>query len=574
MSKLNGMTNQRFPWLADLFAGLTVALVAIPQCMAFASVAGLPVVSGLYAAIVMGFVSAVISGSPRLVVGPVIAASSMTLGVLSVVEPDNPARWPAIAGMLAIVVGMFTILGAVLNVGRFVRFVSRSVIVGLIAGSALLTIGSQLSVALLGVEPGRQPMLAGMLWSTISKAGQSHLPAVVMSLGTALLVLAAARIGPRFPAAFLGLAAGVLAMLIFERVNVDLRLSNIGDAPWKWPTELTPWFHGPYKTDFLVGGAAIAMVGIIQSLAIAKGLATRGGPRLDSKRELWAMGVANVASGFLHGFPGSGSFARSALCDLAGARTRLSGIIAAAATALIAALGSGLTKYITHASIAGLLIATAISMVDWRELLHVLKHDRYDRIVLGTTLICVFFMPIHWAVLIGLAVSIAVFLRRVSEVHLVEMVAGESQQQFTERVIDESTGRSAVTMLQIEGPLFFAHADELSERLSAILDRNPAVLILRMRRTQQVDFSVLAALDRVFRAYLEQGGVVIICGLQPGMRETLCDSPLGRTIPHEFMLQTTREVFGSAHMAIALADSIVRLQPPVDRALYRSVSPA
>lgn len=573
MSDPTKSTPTRLPWLADLFAGLTVALVAIPQCMAFATVAGLPVISGLYAAIVMGFVSATISGAPRLVVGPVITASSMTLGVLRVVAPDKPEQWPAIAGMLAILVGMFTILGAALNVGRFVRFVSRSVIVGLIAGSALLTIGSQLSAAL-GVEPGKQPMLVGMLWSTLSSAAHAHLPAVVMSFSTAILVLVTARIGPRFPAAFLGLAAGIVAMFLFDQLKVDPRLSDLRNTPWKWPTEFTPWFGGPYETDFLVGGAAIAMVGIIQSLAIAKGLATRSEQRLDSKRELWALGVSNITSGFLHGFPGSGSFARSALCDLAGARTRLSGIIAAAAIALIVVLGSGLTKYITHASIAGLLIATAISMVDWRELSHVLRNDRYDRIVLGTTLICVFFMPIHWAVLIGLAVSIAVFLRRVSEVHLVEMVAGASQQQFTERAIDENSGRSAVTMLQIEGPLFFAHADELADRLGSVLDRNPAVLILRMRRTQQVDFSVLAALDRVFREYLEQGGVVIICGLQPGMRETLCESPLGRTIPHEFMLQTTREVFGSAHMAIALADSIVRLQPPAGRSLYRSVSPA
>jgi MFS superfamily sulfate permease-like transporter len=107
--------------------------------------------------------------------------------------------------------------------------------------------------------------------------------------------------------------------------------------------------------------------------------------------------------------------------------------------------------------------------------------------------------------------------------------------------------------------------------VATVLARSPAVLILRMRRTQQIDFSVLAALDHVFREFLEEGGHVVICGLQPGLRDTLCESPLGRTIPHEFMLQTTREVFGSAHMAIALADSIVRLQPQTPRALYRSV---
>lgn len=552
---------------ADTFAGCTVALVAIPQCMAFATVAGLPPITGLYSAVVMGLTSALISSSPWMVVGPVITASSMCLGVLRIVAPDRPADWPAIAGMLALLVGIFTILGAALNVGRFVRFVSRSVVVGLIAGSAMLTIGSQLAAAL-GLAPGTQPTLIGILWTTLTRLPQLHLPAVILSLATLTIVILAGRLGPKFPAAFIALVLSGVAVAVLERVSPGISLGNVGHLPWAWPTPTMPWYAGSNPTDLLVGAAAIALVGIIQSLAIAKGLANRNDDVIDSKRELWALGLANIASGFTHGFPGSGSFARSALCDLAGARTRLSGIIAAAAIALIAVFGASLTVYVTHAAIAGLLIATAIAMVDWHEFLHVLRHDRYDRIVLGTTIGCVFFLPIHWAVLIGLAVSIAVFLRRVSELHLYEMVAGDSQ-QFLERAIDDQTGRSAVTMLQIEGPLFFAHADELADRLRAILGRDPTVLIIRMRRTKQIDFSVLGALDRVLREYLHRGGRVVICGLQPGLRAMLRESPLGDTIPAEYMLETTREVFGSAHMAIALAENIARLESTDGRPLYR-----
>lgn len=557
---------------ADVFAGLTVALVAIPQCMAFATIAGLPPVTGLYSAVVMGLASALISASPWLVVGPVITASSMCLGVLRLAAPDRPAEWPEIAATLALLVGIFTILGALLNVGRFVRFVSRSVIVGLIAGSALLTIGSQLAAAL-GVTPSSQPMLIGILWSTVARTPEVHWPALIMSLATLLFVLAAGRIGPKFPAAFVALVLSGVAVALLDRAASGVVLKHIGNLPWEWPAPAMPWYSGPYQTDLVVGAAAIALVGIIQSLAIAKGLGTRNGEVIDSKRELWALGVANIASGFSHGFPGSGSFARSALCDLAGARTRLSGIIAAGAIAIIAVFGASLTCYITHAAIAGLLIATAISMVDWHEFVHVLRHDRYDRIVLGTTILCVFFLPIHWAVLIGLAVSIAVFLRRVSELHLFEMVAGDGQ-QFVERSVDDQTGRSAVTMLQIEGPLFFAHADELADRLRAILRRVSTVLIIRMRRTKHVDFSVLGALDRVLRDYLERGGRVVICGLQPELRAALRESPLGETIPPEYMLETTREVFGSAHMAIALAENIARLESSDGRPLYRLAQPA
>ncbi len=217
-----------------------------------------------------------------------------------------------------------------------------------------------------------------------------------------------------------------------------------------------------------------------------------------------------------------------------------------------------------------LLSATAWSIVRWREIGHILTRGGYDRIVLITTIACVFVMPIHWAILIGLAVSIAAFLRRVSRLYLFEMVAGPNQ-QYHERAIDDETGRSLITMIQIEGPLFFAHAEELSQALSQIFERGPRVTIIRMRRTQQIDFSVVQAMDRVVRKYARADGTLIVCGLTPRMCSVLRESPLGETVPSHCMLQTTGEVFGSAHKAIELAKKTISSQASADRVLFRSV---
>jgi SulP family sulfate permease len=189
--------------------------------------------------------------------------------------------------------------------------------------------------------------------------------------------------------------------------------------------------------------------------------------------------------------------------------------------------------------------------------------------VLGTTTIGVVFLPIHWAVLIGLAVSVALFLRRVSRLHMFEMVRG-ADGPFREQELDAQTGRSLITMLQVEGPLFFAHADEIGDMLRVIFARKPQVTILRMRRTQQIDFSVIAALNRVMAEYVAAGGHVIICGLAPPMRARLADSPLRETLGSDFLLETTREVFGSAHIAIGLARSITEVDPNDPRPLFRS----
>lgn len=522
--------------------------------MAFATICGLPVVSGLYGAVVMGLVSSAVSNSPKLVVGPAITASTMLLAVLRTVEPRDAARWPMIAGFIAILVGVMTIVAAFLNLGRFTRFVSRAVILGLVAGSAALTVGSQLA-PLMGLDSGRQSTLIGILVHAVSRVRELHLPAVGVGIAAMVMTLVGARLGPRVPAAFIALALSGVAAWQLERRGLAGELPTIGELPWSWPTTLTPRYDGPLSSDLLAGAAAICVVGMIQNLSIARGLADRDEQRFHPKRELWALGLANIAAGLLQGFPGSGSFARSALSDLAGARTRLSGIAAAIATAAIASLAAPAARYVTLAAIAGVLLATALTMVSGRELRHVLLRDRDDRVVLVTTVAAVFIVPIHWAVLIGLVVSVGLFLGRVGRLHLFEMVR-TPEGTFREHAIDKLTGGSAITLLQVEGPLFFAHADELTQRLRTVFRRRPRVTILRMRRTQQIDFSVLASLEGPVRAYLADGGHLLVCGLTPAIRDTLQKSPLGMLIGPENLMPANREVFGSARAAIEKAQAL------------------
>lgn len=556
----------------DLQAGLTVALVAIPQCMAFATIAGLPPVVGLYAAVVMGLVGALLSECPKLSIGPAVTTSSMVFAVLAVVAPGRPDEWPAIAALLAVLTGTFIVVAAFLNVGQFVRFVSRSVLVGLTGGAAILIFGSQLA-PFLGVEAASGATLAGILWSTLGSLREAQLSAVLVAGGTFALVMLGGRIAPRFPMPFLVLVLGGLTAWLLERTGVATSLQYIDPVRVVLPDAFAISYSVAHVTDLIVGAAAIALVGIIQTLAIAKSLADRSDATIDARRELLSLGTANLAAGVLNGFPGAGSFARSGLNELAGARTRLSGIVAAITIVVIIVLAAPLTGYITLPVIAGLLMATAWSIVRWREIGHILTRRGYDRIVLITTIACVFVMPIHWAILIGLAVSVAAFLRRVSRLYLFEMVAGPNQ-QYHERPIDGRTGVNVITMLQIEGPLFFAHADELAQALSQVFERGPRVTIIRMRRTQQIDFSVVEAMDRVVRKYAKTGGTLIICGLTPRMRAILRESPLGQTLPSYCLLETTGEVFGSAHKAIELAKQTVSTEAPADRAKFRALDQA
>lgn len=539
---------------SDLGAGITVALVAVPQCMAFAAMSGLPPSMGIYTAVVMGLVGAAVAGSSTLIIGPAATISAMVLAVLTAAAPGDPTRWPQIAGVLAVLVGVFTLVGALLNIGQFVRFVSRSVLIGLTVGAAILIFGTQLA-PMLGLDPIHRSMLAVTILTTMGQLDQTHGWSLVMGGGTLALVLAGLRWAPRIPIPFLTIALGGVMVWWTGASAHGGPLVSIGELPRAWPRFTTSLLDAPFGTDLIVGAAAISLVGIIQTMAIAKTLAIRHDSPVNPKRDLTALGAANLAAGYLAGFPGAGSFARSALNDMAGARSRWSGVVCASVIGVMILAAGPWTQYITRPAIAGLVMATAYSIVDWRQLWELLSRDRHDRIVLGATIVGVLLLPIHWAMLIGLALSIAIFLRRASQLHLVEMV-GDSDQQFHERPIDERTGSNQITMLQIEGPLFFAHADELAERLGLVFDKHPSVTIVRMRRTQQIDFSVIVTLERVVRKYTEAGGHFLICGLTQSMFDVLRNSTLGRIVASDRMLQTTGEVFGSAHRALRLAEEL------------------
>lgn len=558
--------------LRDAYAGATVALVAIPQCMAFAAIAGLPPAAGLYAAIAMGLVGGLISGVPKVNIGPVATTSSMLLAVLIAVTPGSSADRVTIAAALAVLVGLLTLLGAMLRAGQFVRFVPVSVQMGLTVGTAVLIVGSQLA-PLLGVSVEPHATVAVSLWRTLAAAGSTSAWALSLGSATFLATLVGAKLLPRAPIPFAVLALGAIVVAYAERALGDVPLARIGALAMTLPESPARLASVPLTSDLFVGGVAIAFSNIIQFLTVTKAVADRDRRRFDSQRELIALGAANVAAGLAGGLPGTASFARSALNELSGAQSRLANIIAALGIAAIALAGAPLARYVSLAAIAGILLAVAVTMIDWRELAELARHGRHDRIVLATTILGVFVVPIHWAILIGLVVAIGLFLRRVSKLHVVEMVAGENE-RYHEQAVDDATGRSAIAMLQVEGPLFFAHADELAELLSETYERGARVIIIRMRRTQQIDYSAISAVADAFQPWKQRGRVLVLCGLAPRMRAMLAESALARLVPAEHMLRSTGEVFGSAHAAMRAAQRIVRAAAVEGQPLLRPREPA
>ena len=311
----------------DLVAGLTVAVVAIPQSIAYASIAGLPPSYGLYAAAVASIVGSLWGSSRFLNTGPTNAISILVLSILTPLAAIGSGEYLMAASLMAVMVGVFCIVFGFLGLGVLVNFASRAVLLGFTAGAGVLIAAGQLK-NLLRLDIPRSPHLWHTMVSVVEHVGESHLPSLVLGLGTLVAMIAVRRAAPRLPAALISLigAGAVVAIIGVDRLGVAV----IGQIPRAMPKLTSFSFGWMWESDvvgaLVTGSMAVAAMGLVEAVSIAREISRQSGERLDINQELVGQGMANVAAGLFSGYATSGSFTRSAINFQSGARTQLSGV--------------------------------------------------------------------------------------------------------------------------------------------------------------------------------------------------------------------------------------------------------
>jgi SulP family sulfate permease len=403
----------RYGWAVlrrDAVAGLTVATVAVPQAMAYALLAGVSPVYGLYTAIVMTALGSLLGSSAHLINGPTNPISLVVFGVVAGVGtgPDDPGRVGLVA-LLAVLAGLIQVALSLLKLGGLVRHVSGAVILGFLAGAGLLEALTQVPTVL-GLPPAGtgEEHIVYRLWLTCSRGGPPDDRSLAISLGTVALVAAlhglSRRLEVKIPELLLSLVlvcalVGLLDLAPAGRLHVEggLPTPRLPMPPPGWLQQLR-----------LIGGGAlaIALVGLVEALAVARSLAARSGLPLDYDREALAQGLANLGGGLFGGLPGSGSLSRSAINYDCGAATRLSGLFSAAAVAAALALFAPAAGFVSRPALAGILLWTAWRIVDPRRLWSCLRSSRSDAAIVLATALAAVFAGIEFAVLAGIASSL------------------------------------------------------------------------------------------------------------------------------------------------------------------------
>jgi SulP family sulfate permease len=542
---------------ADLLAGLTVSVVDLPQSMAFALIAGVPPIYGLYTAIFLAFLGALFTSSRFLSVGPTNTQSLLVAAVVTRLTNDPSVYLQLVLG-LTFIKGVIQLAFAAARMGRMVRYVSHSVMIGFTAGAGTLIFVEQvpsfLGLDLSGIEHSL-PGLLGAIERIAPHIGATDPRALGIGIGALVVILIAPRLSRFIPGPLLAIAASGIVVSVAGWTAGDLRL--IGTLPRGLPSPSLPDLSLAQTEALLSGALALALLGMLESVSIAKSIAYRTGQRIDADQEFFGQGFANVIGSFFQCMPGSGSFSRTALQYVVGAKTRFASVFCALFNALIFLALAPLAHDIPLAALAAILLVVAIKLIDVQNIARVMRASRGDGLVCVATYLSALLLPLAYAIYFGIFLNIALYLRRAGRLHLAELVE-TADGRFMERPFEPNSDDSPeILFLQIDGPLFFAVVDELSDRLGAIAESPTEVVILRLKRVHHVDANALFALERFVETMRGGGDHVILCGVRPELAERMKRFGATERIGEENIYLQSDSLHTGAKKALARARAIV-----------------
>jgi len=507
----------------DVRAGLNVALLAFPQGMAYALIAGLPIQYGIYGSAIAAMVAPIFAKTSLITLGPTNATSVMLLSAfagLGIAGPEMLSMVP----LLILLVGLFICLGAYLKVANLIQYISRSVITGYITAAALLIITNQVPKAL-GLTLERK---AATFYDAVRLMAASIdtvvWETVTVSIVTAVLFFVLDRKFKKLPnVAICLVVVSVLTELVFQHKSDLVLLPGINAADWSFQA---PSFSVEDIRLLVSPALAIALLCILEGISIGKSLAAKTGSRLDTNQAMFSIGMANIGCAFFSGMPASGSLTRSTLSATSGGKTVLASYISGIIVFIGAFVLGPFTSYIPQCTLAVLVIAIGLSLINKHAIRVVIMSTRSDAAVFGATFISGLFMPLDTAIYVGVGTSIVLFLKKVARPEMVEYAFNDDG-QLTEMEKPEQRESPEVSIVHVEGELFFGAADLFRDQMRRICEEpNLKIVVLKMRNAYNLDATGVMALEELLLYMGERGRYLILSEVKNDLIRVLKNSGL------------------------------------------------
>ncbi len=554
----------RRTFAADLGAGLTVGAVLIPQGMAYALVAGLPPVVGLYASVFPIIVYTVFGRSRQLALGPVAIVSLLTASGLESLARGDTDLYISLAATLALMVGILMVAMGAARLGFVAQFLSQPVLSGFTSAAAIIIAGTQLR-NILGVDLVRSEYTFDILVDVGRRLDEVHLLTLALGTGAFALLMLLRRWRPAIPWALLVVIGATAAVSLFGLEDRGVQV--VGEVPKNLPSPQLPSLSGDRVESLFTLSLAITLVAMVESLAMAQYFAARRRYRIRPGQEFVALGAANITAGLFQGYPVAGSFSRTAVNAASGALTPVSGLITAAVIGLTLMVAAPVFRPLPKAALAAVVFMAATSLFDVAEARRLWRVKRSDSYLLLLAFSATLVLGIERGIAVAVVASLVVILQKTSRPHIAVLGRLPGTQVF--RNVERSPAAvttPGILVVRVDAPLYFANAEYLKEKLERVAtdrDEDVQVLVFDMSSVNDIDSSADRALHELADDFAAQGIDLYLASVKGLVRDVMRRSGLYDHLGADRFFLSTDEAVRAAETRLMAASIPLETTPEV-----------
>ncbi len=522
----------------DIVAGLTVSVLIVPQGMAYAMIAGLPPVYGLYAALVPTLTYALFGTSRQLAVGPVAMDSLLVAAGLGTLALTGQDSYIAMAIMLAFMTGATQLILGILRMGFLVQYLSKPVISGFTSGAAIIIIFSQIK-HILGVDIPQSNQFQKLVVNVLTAIPDTNWVTFIVGIAGIILIVLLKRWRPKLPSILIVVVLGILAVYFFGLWHYGV--SIVGEVPRGLPSFKLPDFSWPHARDLFTMAVTLALIGYMEAVSIGKAMEEKSNEEtIEPNRELMALGASNLLGSFFQSYSVTGSFSRSAINFGAGAKTPLSLIISVTLVVLTLLFFTPLFYYLPSAVLASIIMVSVVGLINIKYPKVLWKYSRDEFVLLLFTFAITLFLGIKEGILWGVLFSLLLMVYRTSKPHFAVLgrIKGSDYYKNVNRFGDNIEVREDLLIVRFDGQLYFGNKDYFKKQLFKYLeakgDKVKAV-ILNAEAINYIDSTATAMLVKTIREIHSKNIDFFIAGAIGPARDIIFNSGIIKELHKEYL---------------------------------------
>ena len=510
----------------DFSAALVITVMLVPQSMAYALLAGLPPIYGLYASTVPAVVYALFGTSKHMPVGPPALMALLTFTSVSAIAEPGSGEYVGYVLLLALMVGVLQLCLGFLQMGFLTNFISHPVLSGFIYASAVIIALSQVE-HFLGIEPPDDHSTLGMLTNILDSIENTSLVPLAIGLLSIAAIVLLGRFFPRVPGALVAVVAATLAVYLLSTRGLSLDgrdVGIVGEVPRGLPRPSMPAFDFGVVRALVPAALIVAFVGFIESISVARAVASQEKYKIDSNQELRALGLANAGAAFFSGFPVAGSFSRTAVQYQSGGKTQMASIITAVMVVATLLFLTPLFYYLPNAALAAVIVVAVYKLLDFKEARHIFRVRGPDGVAMLVTFLVTLFVGVEQGIIAGAAFALLAFLRRTAYPEIIKLGYVEKEDTFKGlRSYPEAQTFPEALILRFDARLYYANIPFLEEYLVSEIPDHPNLeyVVIDSRGINGIDVTALEGLENLISEYRSRNVNVLFTHMKKQVRGRL-----------------------------------------------------